>query len=194
MGEGEVISTCGTSVLCRCGGSSTRPFCDGSHVATDFDGAETASRKTVIEQAEISDGPVDQLADAETLCAYARFCDPNGRIWNQVAKTDRPEIREHFIRQAGDCPAGRLIAIEKATGMALEPKLAPSIGIVEDPANGCSGPLWVKGGIPLTGADGRVYEVRNRMTLCRCGRSDNKPFCNGSHASEPKFTDAFRDD
>jgi CDGSH-type Zn-finger protein len=33
------------------------------------------------------------------------------------------------------------------------------------------------------GDDGRMYEVRNRMMLCRCGASENKPFCDGSHAS-----------
>ena len=31
--------------------------------------------------------------------------------------------------------------------------------------------------------DGHRYEVRNRVTLCRCGASKNKPFCDGSHAA-----------
>ncbi|MHB8164175.1 MAG: CDGSH iron-sulfur domain-containing protein [Methanoregula sp.] len=30
-------------------------------------------------------------------------------------------------------------------------------------------------------ADGKPYTVRNRVTLCRCGKSGNKPFCDGSH-------------
>lgn len=180
-----------TCSLCRCGESRAKPFCDGTHEKIGFDGTETATEKSVMEQSEILDGPDMQLADAEELCAYARFCDPNGRIWNQVERTDNPKVRAHFVQQAGDCPAGRLIAIEKATGKAVEPKLSRAIGVVEDPANGCSGPLWVQGGIQVTGADGREYEVRNRLTLCRCGRSENKPFCNGSHASEPKFEDGI---
>ena len=36
--------------------------------------------------------------------------------------------------------------------------------------------------------DGFAYEVRNRVTLCRCGASKNKPFCDGSHAAI-KFRD-----
>lgn len=64
------------------------------------------------------------------------------------------------------------------------------IGVVEDPALGCSGPLWVRGGITVEAADGKPYEKRNRVTLCRCGASDNKPFCNGSHASM-KFDDGL---
>lgn len=43
------------------------------------------------------------------------------------------------------------------------------------------GPLWVRGGIPVESSDGATYEVRNRVTLCRCGRSSNKPFCDGTH-------------
>ena len=53
-----------------------------------------------------------------------------------------------------------------------------------------SGPLWVRGGVPVVSADGYEYEVRNRVTLCRCGSSENKPFCDGSHASIG-FTDGL---
>ena len=35
--------------------------------------------------------------------------------------------------------------------------------------------------IAVTAPDGETYEVRNRVTLCRCGASMNKPFCDGSH-------------
>nr|WP_246267868.1 CDGSH iron-sulfur domain-containing protein [Nonomuraea typhae] len=57
------------------------------------------------------------------------------------------------------------------------------MGLVEDPVQGVSGPIWVRGGIAVTAADGTDYEVRNRVTLCRCGASRNKPFCDGSHAA-----------
>ena len=48
--------------------------------------------------------------------------------------------------------------------------------------------LWLRGGIPGAAADGFEYEVRNRVTLCRCGQSQNKPFCDGTHAAI-KFRD-----
>jgi len=130
-----------------------------------------------------------QLLDAEGLCAFARFCDPNGQVWNQVGATDRREVREAFVRQVGNCPSGRLVARDRHTRSAVEPSLPVSIGLVEDPAQGCSGPLWLRGGIPVIGADGFEYEVRNRVTLCRCGSSKNKPFCDGTHAAIK-----FRDD
>ena len=187
--EGDKLQISAQYALCRCGASSTKPFCDGTHAKIGFDGTETASREPIMKQAEVLDGPTMQLADAEVLCAFARFCDPNGRVWNQVARTDDPEVRAQFIRQVGDCASGRLIAIDKETGQPIEPELPQSIGVVEDPALKCSGPLWVRGGIRLIGADGHTYEIRNRMTLCRCGRSENKPFCNGAHAADPKFRD-----
>ena len=177
--------------LCRCGGSKTKPFCDGAHRAINFDGSETATHATVLDQSKVLEGPTTALADAEGLCAFARFCDPNGQVWNQVEQTDDPKVRKTFVRQVGDCPAGRLLAIDRETQKPIEPELPESIGVIEDPAQGCSGALWIRGGVELVGADGRSYEVRNRMTLCRCGRSTNKPFCDGSHAAKPPFRDGL---
>jgi CDGSH-type Zn-finger protein len=169
--------------LCRCGRSKTKPFCDGSHARIHFDGTETATRQPYARQADIFDGARMTLSDAENLCAFARFCDPGGKIWGLMARTDDPEVRELVIREEEHCPSGRLVLHDKKTKREIEPKLTPSIGVVEDPALGCSGPLYVQGGITIESEDGMPYEVRNRVTLCRCGASSNKPFCNGSHAS-----------
>jgi CDGSH-type Zn-finger protein len=169
--------------LCRCGHSHNKPFCDGTHAKVHFDGTETASRAPYEQQAQVTDGPVMQLADAESLCAFARFCDPNGQVWTQVERTNDAKVRENFVRQVGNCPSGRLVALDKKTGKAVEPHLPVSIGLIEDPSQQCSGPIWLRGGISVTAADGTEYEVRNRVTLCRCGGSQNKPFCDGTHAS-----------
>jgi Iron-binding zinc finger CDGSH type len=88
-----------------------------------------------------------------------------------------------FLRQVHRCPAGRLVAFDKAAGTTIEEDLPVSIGLIEDPVADCSGPIWLRGRISLTSADGFQYEVRNRVTICRCGASRNKPFCDGSHAS-----------
>jgi len=55
--------------------------------------------------------------------------------------------------------------------------------VVDDPTPHGGGPLGLRGGIPVIAADGFAYEVRNRVTLCRCGQSKNKPFCDGTHAA-----------
>jgi CDGSH-type Zn-finger protein len=176
--------------LCRCGHSKTKPFCDGTHANIGFDGRETASRVPYARQAETMDGPTEVLNDAQNLCAFARFCDAGGKIWSLIDRTDEPEVQQLVIHQATHCPAGRLVLQDKKTHKEIEPPLPPSIGIVEDPALECSGPLWVRGGITIESHDGKRYEKRNRVTLCRCGASENKPFCNGAHASM-KFKDGL---
>ena len=179
-----------TYSLCRCGRSNNKPFCDGTHAKVGFDGTETASRVPVARQSETFEGPALSLNDAENLCAFARFCDPGGKIWSLIGKSDQPKVRALVIREATRCPSGRLVLHDKATRQDVEESLPTSIGVVEDPALGCSGPLWVRGGIPIEAASGVQYERRNRVTLCRCGASVNKPFCNGSHASV-KFNDGL---
>ena len=187
--EGSAVAHRETYALCRCGASQSKPFCDGSHLKIGFVGTETASRDTYLDQAKLLDGPILQLTDAESLCAFARFCDPNGNVWSQVSQTDDRGVRAMFIRQVNECPSGRLVAWDKSSGKPIEPALPVSIGLIEDPEQQCSGPLWLRGGIPVVAADGFEYEVRNRVTLCRCGESKNKPFCDGTHAAI-KFSDS----
>ena len=168
--------------LCRCGRSKNAPFCDGSHQHAEWDGTETASFEPILNGAEAIEGPNLTLMDNEAYCAYARFCDAKGRIWNLVQMgeeaTDKQAIKEAF-----HCPAGRLMMFDNQSGKQMEPQLEQEIGVLEDPAIGCSGPLYVKGGIEVESVEGQGYEKRNRQTLCRCGHSHNKPFCDGSHAA-----------
>ena len=169
--------------LCRCGKSSTMPFCDGHH-QHGFDGTETANCKPYFERARMMEGPDLVLADVIFLCAFARFCHgEHGDTWTLTMHSDDPALREEAIKTACDCPAGRLVAIDKKTGKPIEPELEPGIVILQDPSRDCSGPFWVKGGIPIESSEGFTWEVRNRVTLCRCGESENKPFCDAMHVS-----------
>jgi len=170
-----------TYYLCRCGMSVNKPFCDGSHKGKNFDGTETASRVPYKDMAEITSGPELIMNDSPCFCAIARFCHRDGDAWTLTEKSQDLYAKKTAIQEACDCPSGRLVAQDPKTGKVFEPVHPPSIGIVEDPGKKLSGPLWVRGGIPVKGADGKEYEVRNRVTLCRCGQSKNKPFCDGTH-------------
>ena len=177
-----------TYALCRCGASRKHSFCDGSHTAVGFDGTETASRKTYMERAELIKGKnVDLLDDGR--CARARFCyRGKGDTWFLASCDDSSEKTVcEAVKSACECPAGRLTALAK-DGSCIEPELEPEIEITQDPEMGVSGGINVKGGIPLVAADGFRYETRNRYVLCRCGRSKDKPFCDGAHIDE-KFND-----
>ena len=185
---GEKYPGLANYALCRCGLSKNKPFCDDAHIQAGFDGTETASRQPCLEQAETTYGPDLDLTDAEPLCAIARFCRRAGDTWTLTEHSDDQKSKEIAIQEACDCPSGRLIAWEKQSGKPYEPKFEPSISVVEDTDQKVSGPLWAKGGIAVEAVDGFQYEVRNRVTLCRCGRSGNKPFCDGTHVKS-KFND-----
>jgi CDGSH-type Zn-finger protein len=167
--------------LCRCGHSKNKPFCDMTHWEIFFDGTETASRKLFVEQIEPKTiGPELVLTDVIALCASARFCDRAGGVWDNTRASDNPEAKKIAIQEVWDCPAGRLVLHDKNRKL-IEPEFEPSIGLVLDPVVPALGPIWVRGGIPIEAADGSFYEIRNRVTLCRCGMSANKPFCDGKH-------------
>jgi CDGSH-type Zn-finger protein len=186
--EGESFETAEEYRLCRCGQSANKPFCDESHVRVGFDGTETASREPHSREAVEQDGPLVSLSDNQRLCAFARFCDFGGQVWNLVEEPSQ-EAAALAVREAELCPSGRLVAWNRRSRTAFEQELQPSIGLVEDPGEQVSGPIWVRGRIAVIAADGTKYEVRNRVTLCRCGASRNKPFCDGTHAAI-----GFRDD
>lgn len=170
-----------TYSLCRCGSSKRKPFCDGSHRKAGFDGSETASRKPYLEKAEVFEGPDLLLTDAQEFCDHSRFCLRSGGIRELIQKSNDPEARQTAIEEAMICPSGRLVLWDKSTGRPFENEYKPSLVLVADRQKGCEGPLWVRGKVPIQSADGSMYESRNRVTLCRCGRSENKPYCDGSH-------------
>jgi hypothetical protein len=101
-------------------------------------------------------------------------------VWKAVSDTDDVTVRTMVIGMIEHCPSGALSY--SLAGEQQEPTLPRAIGVIDD------GPLWVTGGIPIELVDGTRLETRNRVTLCRCGASTNKPLCDGSH-TDAGFTD-----
>lgn len=167
----------GTLWLCRCGQSGDKPFCDGSHKRVGFEGTETAPTTTHRDRAKVvpaADADV-VVRDDVAICEHAGFCaaaDTN--VWKLARQADEPDARQRMEGMIDRCPSGRLT--REAGGVPVEPDLPAAIGVVDD------GPLAVTGGIAIARADRQPFETRNRVTLCRCGASKDKPLCDGSHA------------
>jgi CDGSH-type Zn-finger protein/nitrite reductase/ring-hydroxylating ferredoxin subunit len=161
--------------LCRCGQSSNKPFCDGSHLTADFDGTETASTDTFAQRAKTYDSPGLTVHRVGRICEHASFCANMTTDWYQMLPDSADAtVRGQVIGMIEHCPSGALTY--ELDGEPIEPDLPVAISPVED------GPLWVTGGVTITRSDGIPLEIRNRVTLCRCGHSANKPLCDGAHA------------
>lgn len=163
--------------LCRCGASAAKPFCDESCLQVGFVGTESADRGPISERRQGWEGEGDiGLYDDLSLCSKAGFCrNVRTGVWEMLEETDDPAVREEFTAMVGRCPSGRLAYAILPDLEPVEQSFEPSIGVEPN------GPYRVRGAIPVVSEDGSPYEVRNRQTICRCGQSGNKPFCDGSH-------------
>jgi CDGSH-type Zn-finger protein len=165
--------------LCRCGRSDTKPFCDDSHLDEPrVDVTETADHRPRSERVDVfqnsQDGTV--ITDDLSLCSKAGYCkDRFTGVWQMLGSSD-PAVRERMAMMVERCPSGRLAWSGSEDEPEREPAYEPQIAVFRN------GPLFVRGGVRVVGSDGEAYEVRNRQVLCRCGQSQNKPFCDGSHS------------
>ncbi|MDR0900145.1 MAG: CDGSH iron-sulfur domain-containing protein, partial [Methanobrevibacter sp.] len=191
FGNKEKIATDETYALCRCGHSKNKPFCDQTHLNIDFNGEEIASKNIYKESIEVFETDKLKLVDAPILCDHSRFCTRAGGIRALMEEGDEKSSKI-AIKEAELCPSGRLTLFEKESGNSSEPDYEKEIVLLYDTGKETLGPISVRGKIPIESEDGEEYEVRNRMTLCRCGKSENKPFCDGTHWASPEFQSNFR--
>ena len=112
-------------------------------------------------------------------CTHAAKClrklpavfDSAARPWIRLEEGTADEVAE----AVSGCPTGAL-TFERLDGGAQEDW--GDVTIVEPELNG---PLYVRGKIRIVDDEGNVREL-TRAALCRCGASQNKPFCDDSHA------------
>jgi CDGSH-type Zn-finger protein/ferredoxin len=180
--NGEAIRTEPTMYLCRCGGSSNKPFCDGTHEKIGFSGERLSDPS----QSKTDDyvGKELTIHDNRFMCAHAGFCtrhSPN--VFSTAAEPwinpDR-DPADKTIETIKMCPSGALSYSVNGI-LHRDQARAPCIHVTKN------GPLFVVGGPELRG-EARPLSPEH-YTLCRCGASKNKPFCDGSH-----FRARFKDD
>jgi len=189
---GEVIPTEEEYELCRCGQSEDKPFCDSSHRLVGFDGTETADTNATGERQGTYPGSTRIIVKRDmSVCISSGFCGTRlANIQQLAARTKDPDVRARVMAMIEHCPSGSLTYALAEGGPDIEPDLPEEIAIVTEIVDGGAipGPLWVTGRIPIERADGEPFETRNRVTLCRCGRSSIKPLCDGTHRMQEKHT------
>ena len=121
-----------------------------------------------------------------SMCIHSKKCftglpgvfDPAKRPWIEPKGADTEKI----IRQVKECPSGALSYFMNSEADKTEINISENNSnyqetIIEAKPNG---PLLVNGNILIKKSDGTI-EKRNKAAFCRCGNSNNKPFCDGSH-------------
>ena len=181
--RGEAVATEATYWLCRCGSSSKKPFCDGTHKTNGFASARLSdpARRTTQDYA----GKHITVHDNRSFCAHMGHCTEHSpAVFSQNAEpwinTDADADVQKTIATVRMCPSGALAYSIDGLRQDVAAR-APAIRITQD------GPYAVVGAPPLLG-DERPLDAEH-FTLCRCGQSKNKPFCDGAH-----WQAGFKDD
>jgi CDGSH-type Zn-finger protein len=176
--EGTEIEASEPYFLCRCGGSSNKPFCDGTHNRNNFNGQEFASKDTAADRSENYMGEGVTIHDDRSRCSHAALC---GENLSAVFKSGvEPWIdakgaqAEEIMRVVSLCPSGALSYSLADSPEPVESSQESHVTVSVD------GPYSVRG-VQVVAGDGESYDPRERQALCRCGGSRNKPFCDGSH-------------
>lgn len=182
--SGKACETVRGVALCRCGGSKNKPFCDGTHGTNGFRSAKTAA--SADNRRVAYTGKHVTIFDNRALCAHAGVC--TDRLAGVFRQHSEPWIdadgaaAAEIVATIERCPSGALSYAVNGIERSEQPR-APRVVVTDN------GPYAVQGGIELVGEAFGEGASREHYTLCRCGASANKPFCDGSHW-RVGFTDA----
>lgn len=173
--------------LCRCGQSKHKPFCDSTHRKIGFKGEENVDDIPSASRRHVLAGQGIEVHRDDMLCMEAGFCGTRfANLRKMMAETGDTRVRSLVIAMVERCPSGAYTYTMNAGEPDIEPDLPQQIAITTEmtDAGPIMGPLWVTGGIPIELSSGETMEIRNRVTLCRCGRSQLMPLCDGTHRAE----------
>ena len=187
---GEQLPVTPQLALCRCGASAMKPFCDGTHATSGFTDAKDPKR--VPDQRDTYPGQQVTIFDNRGICQHSGLC--SDRLPTAFRTGAEPFVApsggrlDELVRAVRDCPSGALSLAFDSTDDGKEARdltdwhgtRERAIEVTQD------GPYRVTGGIGLTDAAGAdvpraAGSSREHYALCRCGHSQNKPFCSGMH-------------
>lgn len=174
--DGEVVPVSAPFTLCRCGGSSDKPFCDGTHDRVGFDSTNRCDHAK--DRVDTYVGAGITVYNNPQLCSISERCVKGlpqvfrrgQKPWCDPDAASPDEIAALIER----CPSGALwYSIEgvEHRDFGQEPAITISL----------NGPYEVAGGVVTEAPDPATVCSHEHYALCRCGASCNKPYCDGSH-------------
>jgi CDGSH-type Zn-finger protein/truncated hemoglobin YjbI len=183
---GDPIETRPQMALCRCGESDAKPWCDGSHALSDFTDNKDPNR--VPDRLDTYPGMAITILDNRGICQHSGFCTDRlplaFRVDQEPFVAPSGARMDEIIQAVRNCPSGALsFAVDGRDAredVDWHNQRDPAVAVTQN------GPYRISGGIPLVEPSGDPVE-RNQgasvehYALCRCGHSQNKPFCSGMH-------------
>jgi CDGSH-type Zn-finger protein len=170
------IETKPKMALCRCGGSKNKPFCDGTHKTNGFSSAKLEGR-VEDKRDDYKEGDLT-VHDNRGICAHAGRCTDGlpavfrlkTEPWIAPGEAGADEI----ISVVKQCPSGAL-SYSSGSEEHRDRDGDPTIFVAP------KGPYVVSGGPELKDTARGEGASTEHFTMCRCGGSKNKPFCDGTH-------------
>ena len=182
--RGEPIRVRSSMRLCRCGNSSNKPFCDSTHERVGWTDERRDDR--VPDRLDRYPAPDVTILDNRGICSHAGYCTAGlPAVWRSGVEPwidAEAAPADDIVRTIRRCPSGALSYERDGT---VETAYATSAEVQVSH----NGPYRVRGSVALEGVERAEGASREHYTLCRCGHSRNKPFCDGSH-----WYAGFRDD
>ena len=174
--KGEELGVRPIVALCRCGGSSLKPYCDGTHARLGFTSAKRPERTP--DRLDRYEGKeIVVLDNRGTCCHFGNCTDHLPQVFHHEGDpfvtadgADAGAI-EQIVRE---CPSGALGFVRDGKSYEGEDR-EPEIYVSHNAS------YYVRGGIGLQGEAMNSGASREHYALCRCGHSKNKPFCDGTH-------------
>jgi CDGSH-type Zn-finger protein len=186
--KGEPLSTTVGIALCRCGKSNRKPFCDGTHSIIGFSSQNVnlnendTNKLTIKNKRRDYVGKEITIHDNRKICSHAKECVNNlpsvFKLGSKPWIDSNGSKMQDIINTVRKCPSGALsYSIDGIEYRDPKEQRDPILTVLKN------GPYYITGGIDLIGENIEFGEgaSKEHYTLCRCGASENKPFCDGTH-------------